>query len=83
MNKKSDIVETTITWGICLVSLLVGACLLIPLITGQIEQNYFDVLLVSIVLLADSVVFFPPFQISKFVQYITIGFTLMFFGELF
>lgn len=84
MNKKSDIVETLMSWAICLVTLLLGVCLMIPFVTGNISfQDHLYIIVVSLVLLADSVVFFPPFQCRNLWKYVGIGLTLAVFYGLF
>ncbi len=84
MNKKSDIVENLMSWAICLVTLILGVCLMIPFVTGNISlQDHLYIVVVSSVLLADSLIFFPPFQCKNLWKYIAIGLTLAVFYGLF
>ena len=81
---KQDMVELAMSWGICIVTLFLGVGLMIPFVTGNISiQDHFEIVLVSVVLLADSVVFFPPFQCRNLWKYVAIGLSFAVFYGLF
>ena len=81
---KRDLVELAMSWGICIVTLFLGVGLMIPFVTGNISiQDHFEIVLVSVVLLADSVVFFPPFQCRNLWKYVAIGLSFAVFYGLF
>ena len=81
---KRDLVELAMSWGICIVTLFLGVGLMIPFVTGNISiQDHFEIVLVSVVLLADSVVFFPPFECRNLWKYVAIGLSFAVFYGLF
>ncbi len=83
-KQKQDIVELAISWAICIVTLFLGVCLMIPFVTGNISlQDHFEIVVVSLVLLADSLIFFPPFQCRNLGKYIAIGLSFAVFYGLF
>ncbi|EAZ88453.1 hypothetical protein CY0110_31200 [Crocosphaera chwakensis CCY0110] len=83
-KQKQNIVESAISWGICIVSLFLGVGLMIPFVTGNISfQEHFEIVVVSVVLLADSLIFFPPFECRNLWKYMAIGLTLAVFYGLF
>ena len=83
-KQKQDIVESAISWAICIVTLFLGVCLMIPFVTGNISlQDHLEIVVVSLMLLADSLIFFPPFQCRNLGKYIAIGLSFAVFYGLF
>ncbi len=71
---KKDPIDLTFSWLIFAISIFLSSCLIIPFLLGIISlQDHSEIFLASLVFLVDSVVFFPPFQLPKFLKFLVIG----------
>lgn len=78
---EKDIIELTMSWLIFAVTLFLGSVLLIPFLEGKILiQEQSEVFMISLLLLIDSIVFFPLFRCSKWLKYGLIGLNFFLFA---
>jgi hypothetical protein len=68
-----DLPEKIMSWGICILAGFLGVCLFLIFLKTTDFPQYLDVFGLSLLLIIDSIVFFPLFEFPRKAKYILIG----------